>query len=103
MRRRWKRLVAEPERGSVTIELILATPVLIVFLLLVVSLGQVVSARLTLDGAAASAARAASVATSPEAAVADAQQSVSGGDRSAARRSRWRRTRRTLLLAGTSQ
>ncbi len=78
MRRRWKRLVAEPERGSVTIELILATPVLIVFLLLVVSLGQVVSARLTLDGAAASAARAASVATSPEAAVADAQQSVSG-------------------------
>jgi Flp pilus assembly protein TadG len=78
MRRRWRSLMAEPERGSVTIEMILITPVLIAFLLLMVALGQVVSARLSLDSAATAAARAASVATSPEAAVAAAQQSVSG-------------------------
>lgn len=59
-----------------TIEVILATPLLILFLLVVVALGQVVTTDIALDGATAAAARAASIATTPTGASDAAQQSV---------------------------
>lgn len=50
-----------PQRGSAAVELVLVAPVLLVALLLVVGLGRLASARQEVDGAAASAARAASL------------------------------------------
>ncbi|HUE28350.1 MAG TPA: TadE/TadG family type IV pilus assembly protein [Solirubrobacteraceae bacterium] len=64
------------ESGSVATELVLLTPLLIVLLLFVVALGRLTSARLNLDGAAAQAARAASIARDPATAAATAQQSA---------------------------
>jgi Flp pilus assembly protein TadG len=55
----------DDEAGSATLELALITPVLLAFLLLVVTLGRLGSAREDIDGAAAQAARAASIALSP--------------------------------------
>jgi Flp pilus assembly protein TadG len=71
------------ESGSVTAELVILTPLLILFLLFVVALGRVASARLDVDGAAAQAARAASIARDPTTATTVAQQTASaalGGD-----------------------
>ena len=65
------------EEGSVATELVLLTPLLILMLLFVVALGRTVSARLEVDGAAAQAARAASIARDPATATAMAQQTVS--------------------------
>ena len=56
------------ERGSVTVELVLVTPLLILLLLFVVALGRLASARIDVNGAAAQAARAASIARDPESA-----------------------------------
>ena len=53
------------ERGAVATELVLLTPLLIVMLLFVVALGRLAGARINVDGAAAQAARAASIATTP--------------------------------------
>lgn len=53
------------ERGSVTAELVILTPLLILLLLFVVAIGRLASARIQVDGAAAEAARAASIATTP--------------------------------------
>jgi Flp pilus assembly protein TadG len=64
------------ESGSVATELVLLTPLLIVMLLFVVALGRTVSARLEVDGAAAQAARAASIARDPTTAAAMAQQTA---------------------------
>jgi len=64
------------ESGSVTAELVLLTPLLILLLLFVVALGRLSSARLEVDGAAAQAARAASIAQSPATATATAQQTA---------------------------
>jgi Flp pilus assembly protein TadG len=64
------------ESGSVTVELVLLTPLLILFLLFVVSLGRLSGARLDVDGAAAQAARAASIAQDPTTAQAAAQQTA---------------------------
>ncbi|MHB1850537.1 MAG: TadE family protein [Acidimicrobiales bacterium] len=64
------------ERGAVATELVLLTPLLIVMLLFVVALGRLAGARINVDGAAAQAARAASIATTPGGATAAAQQSV---------------------------
>jgi Flp pilus assembly protein TadG len=64
------------QEGSVTVELVLLTPLLILLLLFVVALGRLASARLEVDGAAAQAARAASIAQSPAGATAAAQQSA---------------------------
>ena len=64
------------ERGAVSTELVLLTPLLIVLLLFVVALGRLASARLDVDGAAAQAARAASIATTPAAATATAAQTA---------------------------
>ena len=69
------RLRAE-ESGSVATELVLLTPLLILMLLFVVALGRTVSARMEVDGAAAQAARAASIARDPATATAMAQQAA---------------------------
>ena len=65
------------ERGSATAELVILTPLLILLLLFVVALGRLAGARIDVDGAAAQAARAASIARSPGAASAVAQQTAS--------------------------
>jgi Flp pilus assembly protein TadG len=62
------------ERFAVATELVLLTPLLIVLLLFVVALGRLAGARINVDGAAAQAARAASIATTPAQAAASAQQ-----------------------------
>jgi Flp pilus assembly protein TadG len=64
------------ETGSVTAELVLLTPLLILLLLFVVGLGRLSGARLDVDGAAAQAARAASIARDPTTATAMAQQTA---------------------------
>ena len=64
------------EEGSVATELVLLTPLLILMLLFVVALGRTVSARLEVDGAAAQAARAASIARDPATATAMAEQAA---------------------------
>ena len=69
------RLRAE-ESGSVATELVLLTPLLILMLLFVVALGRTVSARMEVDGAAAQAARAASIARDPATATAMAEQAA---------------------------
>lgn len=69
------RLVRD-ERGSATTELVILTPLLILLLLFVVALGRLAGARIDVDGAAAQAARAASIARSPTAAAATAQQTA---------------------------
>ena len=72
-----RRLACRDEEGSVTAELVIVTPLLILFLLFVVALGRLAGARIDVDGAAAQAARAASIAYSPEAAAAAAQETAS--------------------------
>lgn len=61
------------ESGSAAVELTLVTPLLVLFLLLVVAAGRVGEARNDVYGAASQAARAASLARAPGAAVADAR------------------------------
>lgn len=56
------------ERGSIAVELVLLAPLLIALLLFVVGLGRIAHARGQVDGAAADAARSASLARTPEAA-----------------------------------
>jgi len=73
--RRWDRLHRD-ERGSIAAELVLLTPLLILLLLFVVALGRLSGARLDVDGAAAQAARAASIARDPSTATAMAQQTA---------------------------
>jgi Flp pilus assembly protein TadG len=62
------------ERGSAAAELVLVTPLLILFLLLAVAAGRLVQGKLDVDSAAQQAARAASEARTPQAAAAQAQQ-----------------------------
>jgi Flp pilus assembly protein TadG len=64
------------ERGSVTVELVLVTPLLILFLLFVVALGRLATSRIDVSGAAAQAARAASIARDPSDATSAAQQTA---------------------------
>jgi Flp pilus assembly protein TadG len=64
------------ERGSVTAELVLVTPLLILLLVFVVALGRLASARIDVDGAAAQAARAASIARDPTDATVAAEQTA---------------------------
>jgi Flp pilus assembly protein TadG len=65
-----------PDRGSATTELVILTPLLVALLLFVVLCGRLVSAQLDLNAAAHSAARAASLARTPPAATADAEQAA---------------------------
>ncbi len=75
---RWRlaRRLGVREAGSVATERVLLTPLLLLMLLFVVALGRTVSARLEVDGAAAQAARAASIARDPATASAMAQQTA---------------------------
>jgi len=75
-RLRLSRRLSDREAGSVATELVLLTPLLLLMLLFVVALGRTVSARLEVDGAAAQAARAASIARDPATATAMAQQAA---------------------------
>ena len=71
------------ESGSVATEMVLLTPLLILMLLFVVAIGRLAGARLDVDGAAAQAARAASIARDATSATAMAQQAATaalGGD-----------------------
>lgn len=61
------------QRGSVTVELVLLTPLLILVLLFVVALGRLAGARLQVNTAAGQAARAASLARNPTTAAQTAQ------------------------------
>jgi Flp pilus assembly protein TadG len=70
------RRVRRDEAGSVATELVLLTPLLILMLLFVVALGRLAGARLDVDGAAAQAARAASIARDPSTATAMAQETA---------------------------
>ena len=76
VRCRWRGELRRDESGSVTAELVLLTPLLILMLLFVVALGRLSGARLEVDGAAAQAARAASIARDPATAVAMATQTA---------------------------
>ena len=67
----WPRRRRDPDerdRGSIAVELVLLAPLLIALLLFVVGLGRIAHARGQVDGAAADAARSASLARTPEAA-----------------------------------
>ena len=64
------------ERGSATVELVILTPLLILLLLFVVALGRLAGARIDVDGVAAQAARAASIARSPQVATSSAEQTA---------------------------
>jgi Flp pilus assembly protein TadG len=66
------------EDGAVATELVLLTPLLVVMLVFVVALGRLASARIDADGAAAQAARAASIARSPTTAAVMARQTAAG-------------------------
>ena len=68
--------VPRDESGSVTAELVLLTPLLILLLLFVVGLGRLSGARIEVDGAAAQAARAASIARTPATATLAAKQTA---------------------------
>jgi Flp pilus assembly protein TadG len=65
------------ERGSVTTELVIVTPLLLLLLLFVVALGRTAGSRIDINGAASEAARAASIARTPLAAQDDARQTAS--------------------------
>lgn len=62
------------ERGSAAAELVLVSPFLFLLLLFAVAVGRLVQGRLDVDSAARQAARAASLARIPQAAIAQAQQ-----------------------------
>ncbi len=64
------------EEGGVSVELVLLTPLLVLLLLFVVALGRLAGARLEVDGAAAQAARAASIARDPRTATALAKETA---------------------------
>lgn len=64
------------ERGSVTTELVIVTPLLILLLLFVVALGRMAGSRIDINGAASEAARSASIARTPLAAQDAARQTA---------------------------
>ena len=66
------------QRGSAALEVVLVTPLLLIMLMFVVGLGRLASSRGEVDGAARDAARAASTARTPTAAVAVARTAASG-------------------------
>ncbi|MBT8223945.1 MAG: pilus assembly protein [Dactylosporangium sp.] len=75
---RLRRISATGDAGSATAELTLITPLLVMFLLLVVLCGRLVSAQLDLDAAASAGARAASLARTDHAAQAAAEHAAMG-------------------------
>jgi Flp pilus assembly protein TadG len=71
IRWRWRE-----QEGGAAIELVLVTPLLLMFALLAVSFGRLASARLQVNDAAAQAARAASIARDPGTAAAEARRTA---------------------------
>jgi hypothetical protein len=67
------RAAGRGDRGSLTIELVILTPILVLFMAVLVALGRVVEAQGQIDGAARDAARAASIAQDSGAALGDAR------------------------------
>lgn len=70
------RLGRPDERGSATLELVLVTPLLLMFVLLAVGAGRLATARADVDGAARTAARAASMRRDPVSASLAARQTA---------------------------
>jgi TadE-like protein len=66
------------DRGSLAIELVILTPILVLFMAVLVALGRIVEAQGQLDGAARDAARAASIAQNSGTALSDAQAAADG-------------------------
>lgn len=66
------------QRGGAATELVLATPLIVVLVLFIVFLGRITQTTAEIDGAAHSAARAASMARDPASAVLAANQMASG-------------------------
>ena len=79
-----ERAEADRDRGSIAVELVLVAPLLIVLLLFVVGLGRIAHTRGQIDGAAAEAARSASLQRTPSAAQQAGQDAARAqlGDRS---------------------
>jgi Flp pilus assembly protein TadG len=67
-----RRLAGPRDQGSAAVEMVLLTPLLMLFLFLIVAAGRLVQARLEVDSAAQQAARAASLARDPASAADDA-------------------------------
>lgn len=70
------RRAAAAESGSMSLEMVLITPIFIAFLMLLVGVGRIVDAQSQMDGAARDAARAASIARSAGAAADFADRSA---------------------------
>jgi Flp pilus assembly protein TadG len=66
------------DRGSLAIELVILTPILVLFMAVLVALGRIVEAQGQVDGAARDAARAASIAQNSGTALSDAQTAADG-------------------------
>ena len=64
------------ERGSLALELVILTPILVIFMMFLVALGRLVEAQGQVDGAARDGARAASIAQAPGVAQQNAAQAV---------------------------
>jgi Flp pilus assembly protein TadG len=64
------------ERGSLALELVILTPILVILMMFLVALGRLVEAQGQVDGAARDAARAASIAQSYSGAQQNAQQAA---------------------------
>jgi len=73
---RWRRLAQRSDAGSSSVEMAIATPLLVALLLFVVLCGRLVSAQLDVDAAAHGAARAASISRTAPAATADAERTA---------------------------
>ncbi|ROP28119.1 TadE family protein [Couchioplanes caeruleus] len=73
---RWRALTRTPDAGASTAEMALLTPLLIMFLLLVVLCGRLAAAQIDVDAAASSGARSGSIARSQAAAVAGAERTA---------------------------
>ena len=68
-----RRVASRADRGSLAIELVILTPILVLFMAVLVALGRIVEAQGQIDGAARDAARAASIAQNSGAALGDAR------------------------------
>jgi TadE-like protein len=75
MIRRWGRRL-RGERGSLALELVILTPILVILMMFLVALGRLVEAQGQVDGAARDAARAASIAQDYSLAQQNAQQAT---------------------------
>ena len=65
-RRRWLRAGGRGDSGSMAVEVVLITPVLVVFMLMVVAFGRLVWVKAQVEAASRDAVRAASIARSPD-------------------------------------